>query len=418
VPRLPDQDAWWGNDEAYLNFGNQGIKKTKDAAVWVMQELYGVRPSLVYFGGQSAGGREALMAATHYPDDYAGISATAGVIDVTSRTIYRTNLQKLQFTTQTAIPAAKVRVIRDETLRQCDNLDGLADGVINNYADCAIRLDHTITPNPFARIRCPDGKDAGNHCLSDAQITLLNAIRGTLDFGFPLANGYSDVPGWGPGQEIMITQAAERNANLQAGGQIPKMVDAADMSRRYPTMKFDLVNNPFSAYKDQLLAMSKATDVPTDWTALLKSKTKVIWHAIGSDPTVHGRAAMRVYEEGVKRHGQAAVDRSLRFYVTPQGDHGARGFSATTGTAQARYHDLMGTVINWVEKGIAPPEYLISTHEDPLPPYTVMRSRPLCRYPRYPRYKGSGSSEQAANYTCAMPQAASAVKPVFTQTSR
>jgi hypothetical protein len=112
---------------------------------------------------------------------------------------------------------------------------------------------------------------------------------------------------------------------------------------------------------------------------------------------------VRWYNQAVKRHGQAAIDKSVRFYVTPNGDHQSIGYSATTGIAQPCYMDLMGTLENWVENGVTPPDALTQTLEEATPPYKVLRSRPLCRYPKYPRYKGKGDPEKMESYTCAMP---------------
>ena len=106
----------------------------------------------------------------------------------------------------------------------------------------------------------------------------------------------------------------------------------------------------------------------------------------------------------MKRSRQAAIDKSVRFYVTPNANHQNIGFSTTTGTELPRYVDLMGLLTNWVEKGVAPPEAPAQTLEELNPPFKVLRSRPLCRYPQYPRYI-SGDAEQASSYRCTAPAA-------------
>ena len=415
-PNTPssDTDKWIGNDESYRNFAHEHVKKVYDSALWVMQQMYGVRPSAVYYGGESQGGKSALMAAIRYPQDYAGVICVNGIADMMSWMLDGLYRQKVQVAPGAWIPPVKVRVIRDEILRQCDDLDGLVDGVINNYADCNLRFDPSVTPDPLARIRCPNGADTGNTCLSDAQMATANAIHGPVDLGFPLANGYSTVPGFSTGQEILINQAFENVSGFPVLGQPPKTVNPGDLGRRYPAITFDLVNKPFSAYKEQIQEMSALVDAPTDWSAMVAAKTKLIIAVAGSDHVLHARTAMRFWEEAVKRNGQGVVDQAARLYVTPGADHQGRSFSATTGTAQPRYADLMGALVNWVEKGTAP-DSLVQTWEEALPPYTVLRARPLCRYPRYPRYKGSGAASDANSYTCAMPQLGSGVARRTTQ---
>ena len=118
------------NDEAYRNFGYEHIKKAHDAVMCLIQEMYGVRPTRLYFAGESQGGRAALMAATRYPQDYDGVISSVPIAYYTGRLLAGINRTKLQMAPGAWVPPAKVRLVRDEVLRQCDALDGLADGVI------------------------------------------------------------------------------------------------------------------------------------------------------------------------------------------------------------------------------------------------------------------------------------------------
>src|SRR5204862_6304051 len=101
----------------------------------------------------------------------------------------------LQLNPGSWVPPAKANLIRDEVLRQCDALDGLADGVINDYVDCNRRFDPTITRDPLANIRCAGGADTGATCLSDLQIATIDAFHAPINFGYPLANSATDYPG-------------------------------------------------------------------------------------------------------------------------------------------------------------------------------------------------------------------------------
>jgi feruloyl esterase len=348
------------------------------------------------------------MAAIRFPRDYAGIVATAPAGSMTGRMLQGIHRTKLQMAAGAWVPPAKVRVIRDEVLRQCDGLDGLADGVVHNYVDCSLRFDPTVTPNPLARIRCASGADTESNCLSDAQIATVNSIRAPFEIGFPLAGGESVVPGFTVGQEILVNVSFESDGSFPFLQRPPTTVGAAQLGDRYPATKFDFMHQPMSAYREQILAYSEAVDEPTDWSALLASPTKLIIRVAASDQVVHARATMQLYETAVRRHGQAAIDKSVRFYVTPNAEHGIRGFSATTGKALPRYADLMGAVVSWAETGKAP-DSLRETLEEERPPYTVLRSRPLCRYPQYPHYTGSGSPDAMNSYRCTMPKLGSGV---------
>ena len=397
--------SWMDNDEAFRNFGYEHIKKDYDTVTYLLQEMYGVRPTRRYFGGESQGGRAALMAATRYGNDFDGVVATGPIAYLTEWMIEGINRTKVQTAPGAWIPPAKIRAIRDEVVRQCDGLDGLADGVIHNYYECYRLFDGTADAQPYARLRCPDGKDTGTQCLSDAQLTAVAAMHAPIDLGFPLANGETVTAGTSVGQEITVNTSYEEAGSMFSFPVLraaPTRVDAAQLAQRYPAKTFDFLTKPFKEYQQEIQAMSAVVDQPNDLSTLLSGKTKFIAHANGADYIVNGRYAMRFYEEVVKRHGQAAVDGVMRFYVTPNANHSAWGHSATTGTALPRYSDLMGALRAWVERGVAP-DSLVETLEEVTPPYKLIRARPLCRYPRYPRYKGSGHTDEAQSYTCAMP---------------
>ena len=407
-PPTGKPQPWMDNDEAFRNFAHEHIKKDYDTAMYLLQQMYGVRPTRKYFGGESRGGEAAMMAATHYGTDYDGIVATGPIIYATARTLEGIQRTKLQAAPGGWIPGAKMRPIRDEVLRQCDGLDGLSDGVIANYDDCYRLFDGRTTAQPYARLRCPDGKDTGPQCLSDAQLVAVAGIHAPIELGFPLANGETTVLGASVGQEITINtshEVAGSQFSFPVLAAAPTRVGAADLGERYPMTQFDFAGKTFKDYQREIQAMSAIFDQPADLSKLLANNTKLVMHANASDYVVNGRDAMRFYDELVKRNGQATVDRVVRFYVTPNAGHSGAGHSARTGVALPRFADLMGVLRTWVEKD-APPDTILQTLEEFTPPYKVLRSRPLCRYPRYPRYKGSGNTDDPQSYACAMPQLA------------
>lgn len=96
--------------------------------------------------------------------------------------------------------------------------------------------------------------------------------------------------------------------------------------------------------------------------------------------------------------GQTAVDEFFRLYVTPGANHGGAGVSAT-GEAIPQYVDLLKVLDAWVEKG-AVPDSFVQTAQGSMPPFAVRGTRPICRYPNYPKYKGSGDPNDASSFTC------------------
>ena len=303
------------------------------------------------------------------------------------------------------IPYAKQSTIRMEIVRLCDNLDGLADGVINNYVGCNRKLDPKINPDPLKNIRCAGGADTGNDCLSDAQMTVINAFHSPIDLGFPLADGLTTIPPVETSQEDPAGMGlGTRWQEILEKQPDPNSIPMALLIQRYGhPEKYDLGKHDIAEFKDDILAISKIMDPPDDWSQLMSGRTKVILHSAAADYATYSTFQQRLYEQIVKHSGQATVDEHMRFYVTPNANHGIVGFSATTGVALPRYMDLIGTLQNWVENGVTPPNALRQTDEEQTPPYTVLRSRPLCRYPNYPRYTGKGDPQKLESYTCAAP---------------
>src|SRR3954469_14513384 len=161
-PAPPGSDDWALNDEAVRNLGYAQLKKTHDAAMAIVQRVYGQGPRYSYFTGTSQGGREALTVAQRYPADYDGIVANVPIVSFSSLMLAPELIRIQETPAANWVTRAKVAAIRAEFLRQCDGLDGLVDGVMNNYAACRAIFDVTQGTrgrHPWAAKRCADGVD-------------------------------------------------------------------------------------------------------------------------------------------------------------------------------------------------------------------------------------------------------------------
>src|SRR4029079_1736741 len=129
----PGADEWALNDEAIANLGYAQMKKTHDAAFVVIERAYGTRPRFNYYIGSSQGGREALTVAQRYPADYNGIAANVPIVSFSSLMLAPEWIRIQEKPAANWVRPSKVEASRAEFIRQCDKLDGLADGIINNY---------------------------------------------------------------------------------------------------------------------------------------------------------------------------------------------------------------------------------------------------------------------------------------------
>jgi pimeloyl-ACP methyl ester carboxylesterase len=390
---------WALNDEAWVNFGHAALKKTHDAAFALVETLYGSRPRVSYFMGQSQGGREAMEVAQRYPDDYDGIVATLPLIGYSAHVIHKTLLAAAQ-TGPRWIPPAKQAPIGAEVLRQCDALDGLADGVIGNYLACSARFDPLKLPQPYAAIRCADGRDTGDACVSDSQIETLNQMHAPLRFGFEMANGWAEFPGYQVGRE---SEGGWLNITPQPSLQALPTLGQPGATVSYGIIKdpaFNLSNFTIAAFKDRIVQSSAIIDsTNTDLSRFFARGGRLIIKAQGSDYASNPHTVMRYYDGLVQRFGQSAVDRHVRFYMLPNGDHNGGVQSLPARTAEPQYVDLIRMSTDWVEKNVVPADAPVLSAKEAVPPYTVSATRPMCRYPAYPRYI-AGDARQAGSYRC------------------
>jgi Tannase and feruloyl esterase len=394
-----DPNGWYKNDGAWENFVGAHIKKAHDVAMNVIFQMYGMKPRFNYFAGQSNGGKEALIAATRYGGDYDGVQASVPLLYWSGRLVNALMIARSQYDQASWVPPAKAPAVAKETLRLCDGLDGTEDGVISNYVACYQKLDPTITKDPLAGIRCAGGADTGNDCLSDAQMAVVNSFHAPRVFGFTMANGETDWPGLAAGMEDQgWVLWREKPTPVTALNEGHIMVLNQRAKGQYQVATQDLAD-----LKPLIQTISDQLDPRTDWSAFIKHGGKLILHASAEDYLSTPRGIMRYYQAVEKANGQASVDGMSRLYMTPMGNHGSTGYSGTTGEELPHYVDLLGLLENWVEAGVKPPDAPVTTLMDKTAPYKVISSRPLCRVPKYPKYKGSGDQKQADSYVCANP---------------
>ena len=195
------RDGTFGaNDEALRNFASDAIKKTRDAAVNIIQTRYSARVQKTYFAGGSTGGREALFAVQNWPQDFDG-----AIVLYPAWNAAALDLQFGRITRELAKPGAypnraKRKALYDAALAACDELDGARDGLISNVSACNATFNPSTAMLVNQTLRCVSGVDTGDTCLSDAQIAGYNVTNTPLTLNYPLASGEKTYPGfntWG-----------------------------------------------------------------------------------------------------------------------------------------------------------------------------------------------------------------------------
>ena len=413
----PAADEWAVNDEAIANLGYMQLKKTHDAAIVLVQRAYGEHPRYNYFFGSSQGGREALTVAQRYPADYDGIAAEVPILNFSTLMLAPELIRIQEKPLVNWVTPAKVNAIRGEFMRQCDKLDGLTDGVINNYMACRAIFDvkqGDPKRNPWIARRCPNNVDpnpqdtSASACLTDGQIATLEMVYSPYVFASPLANGVRSfgmwVPNTDPSGSGLIANVRYRGQegaadNAPTHGHLGVLGVTGFLMRNLTANPLDYVEGgPLNKRRVELSAIIDSTN--PELSTFQKRGGKLIV-VIGTNDTLASPGAQLAYYQSVlDTMGRAAVDSFARFFVLPQTGHGLSGTTYNTdgdGKPVAvqpvpNIYGRLSLITDWVENGKAPGKSVTVTAGE--------RSMPMCSYPEYPKYSG-GPAGSASSYACA-----------------
>jgi feruloyl esterase len=398
--KLPEIQAFGLNAEALENYAFGSYKKVRDAAVAIARAHYGTSPRRIYYYGGSEGGREGITMAQRFPADFDGIVSAVPAVNFTGLMIAGAR-NGAALMGEAWLGPAKVKTLHKAVLDACDMLDGLADGIVSRYAACRGAF------NP-KKLRCPQGSDADN-CLTDAQIVAVETIHSPYTFPFPLANGITSYPGYNYGGEDQPTGMVAWTTGPKTPAYPQPSPDEQGRMWYYGSgfVRYFIAGDPkfdprkfrpedFRARIEHISALMDSTD--PDLSRYAARGSKLILKENMADHAISPFNGIAYYKNVVEKLGQASVDSFMRFFVTPGANHGGSGVSSVNGTALPQGVDLLDAVDGWVDRGIAPGP-LVQVAQEPKPPFAITASRPLCRYPQWPRYVG-GPAKDAASFSC------------------
>jgi len=390
-------DASWalGHPEKIVDYGHRAIHEMTEKAKLVIKAFYGDGPKRSYFASCSNGGRQALMEAQRYPDDYDGVIAGAPANAFSQiLTGFAWNMQLLLNDPASYIPAKKLKAIETAALAACDARDGVTDGVLDDPTKCG--FDPAV-------LLCKGAET--DECLTEKQVAALKKIyAGPRD-----AKGQQIIPGFTPGGETGLG-----GWTLWITGATP--TTALQFFFSTQTFKNMVYNNPswdfktFDLERDGKLADEKLSQVLNATDPNLKAFNarggKLILYHGWNDAALPPMNTINYFQSVAAKLGQRQANGFMRLYMAPGMQHcgggpGPDNFGQTVTRAQSDpQHDLTLALERWVEQGVAP-EMVIATKRQGAPPEAAaLRTRPLCPYPQVARYKGSGSTDEAANFTC------------------
>ena len=404
--------AWAiGHPQKVIDFGYRAVHETAQKSKRIIRAFYGRAPQRDYFNGCSDGGREALMEAQRYPDDFNGILAGAPANFWTHIfTGFAWNEQAMMANPASYIPASKLPIIQQAALNACDALDGVKDGVINNPRWCHF--------NP-AVLQCKGADGPG--CLTAPQVEALKKIyAGPKD----PHTGRQIFPGFEPGAEAAPADwptwitGKSPHGGLQfffANGFFGDMV--------FGNPKWDF--RSFDFHKDTELTDAKFASILNSTNPNLQPFNarggKLILYQGWADSAVAPENAVNYYNSVVALTRKAghldnlqaleATQSFFRLYMAPGMGHcgGGTGPNSFGGLVQPPavpndpQHNIFLALREWVEKSVAPNRIVATKYVHNKPAEGVARTRPLCPYPEEAAWTGKGSTNHAANFVCRLP---------------
>jgi len=398
------------NDESLANWGGDALKKTRDAAMYVIMARYGAAPLKSYFAGGSTGGREALQSIQRWPQDWNGAIAWYPAWNQASAMLGGQVATLALAKPGAYLNANKRLALFQSAMQACDHLDGLIDGLVNNQAACNATFDPATAMVNAAPLRCLGGVDSGDTCLSDAQIAAVRTMNAPARFAFPLARGNKEYPGYNVwGADLGITSLSPVQPTVvflnlgSAQPANPMPTTAPYISQQLDgvlknIITRDLTFNPLSFDPQQRSEwslrwreLSRMIDQSPDISEFAARGGKLLLAHGLQDVLVSTRATEEYYERLVQMFGSDKVRSFVRFYEVAGFGHAVSSqFNATW--------DSLTALEQWSEGGVAPANQVtVDTVGVP------GRSRPLCDYPKWPRYNGAGDINAAASFTCVNP---------------
>jgi feruloyl esterase len=362
-----------GHPEKLIDFGYRSMHEMAVQSKSMIRAFYTRAPQLSYYQGCSTGGRQGMMEAQRYPDDFDAIIAGAPVYNVVHLNVSQVSLQVGMLKEPSKIvPPAKVSLIANAVVAACDEKDGVKDNIINEPRMC--KFDPSV-------LQCKDG-DAAD-CLTRAQVDNAKTIYSPVK----TKSRETVYPGRSPGFETgwrIPTPGQQLNPLF---GDMPKYVGHQDAG--WDMMSFDLDT-------DLALALKNGGFVEANDPDLSKFKARggklLLYHG-WADPGPAPENTIN-YLEAVKAKLGGKQEDWMRLFLLPGVGHCGGG----AGPDQA---DFLGALEQWREGGKAP-EQIVATRRAGRGAQTEM-SRTLCPFPQVARYNGAGSTNDAKNFTCVQP---------------
>lgn len=359
-----------GHTEKLVDFAWRANHEMTVQSKAIIASYYGKASKVNYWNGCSTGGRQGLMEAQKFPADFDAVIAGAPANWQTHLHAWDMNVAVTAIRNPGMfMTRGKLATLHQAVMDQCDKLDGVKDGLLNDPRKC--KFDPSV-------LLCK-GADSDS-CLTAEQVAGAKLVYAAAK----KKDGTFIFPGKEPGSELVWTQLnpIKEPVSLILGTfQVATYQDA-----NWDWRNYDLDRDVSAA--DEKFGY---VNVPYDLSAFKARGGKLLLYHGWDDTAISPENTINYYENVLHKMGPKQ-DSWMRLYMIPGMNHCQGG----VGTDQ---FSKMGVMERWREGGTAP-EAIVAAH---VSGNTVDMTRPLCPYPQVATYKGVGSTNDAANFSCKLP---------------
>ena len=366
-----------------LDFAYRAVHVTAEAAKKVIKTYYGIPHRRAYFEGCSTGGRQGLILAQRFPDDFDGIIVGAPILNETGQRMSQAWMA--QAFESGPFPGGKLPLLASHVYARCDDKDGLKDGLIDDPRRCDFR--------PPRDLPLCEGTRDDPDCFTRQQAGTLQKIYGDVRGGgkrlYPgLPVGAEIRDNWRSGWDNWVVSDPGPTTAVRFAESFFRYMAFPERDLSFDLNSFDFERDP--ARLTRIETVLNATD--PDLSDFEDGGGRILMFFGWADTAVNPLSGVEYYEEVVERMGES-TGRFFKLFMAPGMFHCNRGVGPSV-------FDKLKPLMNWVEDGVAP-QMIIAGQVDVQG--NTVRTRPLCPYPGVARYKGSRSINEAQNFRCEKP---------------
>ena len=396
-------DASWAlnQPEKIIDYGYRSQRETTDKAKRIISAFYGREPDYSYFSGCSNGGRDAIIQAHRYPEEWDGMLIGAPANNwIRVATSWAWSYHAFNGNSRSSIPLSKLSAVQSAALASCSAEANVVEGIAADPRFC--RLDTTD-------LICKGGET--DRCLTVAQAEALKKIyEGPRN----PRTGKQLYPGV---ESTFENQGRWANTFISAEGGVRGTAYELFSNIVFDDPDWDVHSLDYDKHIDfassKDIAGERLSDalsiVSPDFKKMREKNSKIIMYHGWGDVAISAKGAIQDYERVVEKEGGLEKTQDFyRLFMVPgmlhcYGGSGANSFGqlpSAPGLRDDAEHDIHRALEVWVEQGVAPTKVTAAKYVNNKPDEGVAFTRPICPYPKVPVYNGRGSVDDADSFEC------------------